>query len=75
MAIITIVAVISSCINEYLYIKTKVHNQYLTKELIEQSDRHIEVLKYCLQFIIVQSAEKEDYETAQKCKEMLDTLK
>jgi hypothetical protein len=41
----------------------------------ENTKTNDEVLNYCLRHIFNEAIRKEDYEQAQKCKELLETLK
>lgn len=64
--------VFNSILNELRLRKSLKLNRELLSKLAEQHDNNSEIMAFSLKCIIKEAIEKEDYETAIKCKNLLD---
>jgi len=74
LIIIIAINLVTNLYQKYLISSYKVRVEAYERELSSKYYRNKSMLRYCLSDIIDRAIKREDYETAQECKQMLDAI-
>jgi len=74
LIIIIAINLVTNLYQKYLISSYKVRVEAYERELSSKYYHNKSMLRYCLSDIIDRAIKREDYETAQECKQMLDAI-
>lgn len=74
MGIVTIISTLFNLLQGLLNKHYKTLLKQYEDKLIEFNQKDDELLKYCLSRILTDAINKEDYETAKRCRDLLNNL-